>query len=94
MYMNINIVLLFENIYGACLSVAPRNTGGNTGCWPVTSWRGMSFVCWFTLEFLENVASDNNVSNGVSTVFTFKYSRSEKIYSMAGVSDITYVYIC
>ena len=41
-------------------------------------------MCLFTLELLENTASDNNVS----TVFIFKYSRTEKIRFMAGVSDI------
>ena len=52
-------------------------------------WRGVSFVCLFTLELLENTASDNNVSTGVSAVFTFKYFRSAKKISMASVGDIT-----
>ena len=55
---------------------------------PATSRSGVSFVFLFTLELLENTASDNNVSSGVSSVLVFKCSRSEKIRSMAGVGDI------
>ena len=51
----------------------------------------------FTLELLKNMASDNNVSTGVSAVFTFKYLNlgPKKICSMVGVSDITvYTFGC
>ena len=54
----------------------------------MTSWRGVSVLCLFTLELFENTASDNNVSTGVSGC-CFYLSNTEKIWSMAGVSDIT-----
>ena len=37
------------------------------------------------------MASDNNVYIGVSAVFTFKYSRSNKIHSMVGMSVYVWV---
>ena len=79
---------LVWDIKGSFICVTSR-LGGNTGCWLVTSWIGVSFVSLLTLELLENMASDNNVCPGVSSDVTFKHFRSEIFWSMADESGIT-----